>query len=95
MPALISKHLADNRKKSSSETFKHKKISFDDTVKETYDKPYKLKEKPSPGPMPIKRLTTFSDYYKSNPILFSVSFLIVSIILAIILWGFFATMTMY
>jgi hypothetical protein len=101
VPALISKHLADNRKKSSSEPFKHKKISFDDTVKETYNVSNNRRSKrknnsaPSPGPAPVRRFTRFSDYYKSNPILFSVSFLIVSILFAIILWGFFATMTMY
>ena len=94
MPALISKHLADNRKVSKREPFKPKKISFNDNVKERYNDSNGI---PKPGPMPINRvkLTTFSDYYKSNPLLFSVSFLIVSIILAIILWGFFATMTMY
>ena len=92
IPALISKHLSDNRKKSPLESFKQKKITFDDNVKENYTEP---RHKPSPGPAPVRRVITFSDYYKSNPILFSVSFLIVSIILAIILWGFFATMTMY
>jgi hypothetical protein len=98
LPALISKHLSDNRKVSKREPFKPKKITFDDNVKETYNGPNGSPgAKPSPGPMPVERvkLTTFSDYYKSNPFLFSVSFLIVSVILAVILWGFFEAMTSY
>ena len=98
LPALISKHLNDNRKVSKREPFKPKKITFDDNVKETYNGPNGSPgAKPSPGPMPVERvkLTTFSDYYKSNPFLFSVSFLVVSIMLAVILWGFFEAMTSY
>ena len=90
LPALAYKHLTGNRKKSYSEPFKQKKISFDDNVKETYKS-----DKPSPGPAPVKRHITFADYYKSNRILFSVSFLVISIILAFILWGFFQAITSY
>jgi hypothetical protein len=98
MTPFISKHLNDNRKVSKREPFKPKKITFDDNVKETYNGPNGSPgAKPSPGPMPMERvkLTTFSDYYKSNPFLFSVSFLVVSIMLAVILWGFFEAMTSY
>ena len=104
MPALISKHLSDNRKVPKREPFKPKKISFNDNVMERYNGPNgspkpspKPSPGPSPGPMPVERvkLTTFSDYYKSNPFLFSVSFLVISIMLAVILWGFFEAITSY
>ena len=97
IPSLISKHLSDNRKvQTKREPFKPKKISFDDNVKEKYNGP-NGSPKPSPGPMPVERvkITTFSDYYKSNPFLFSVSFLVISIMLAVILWGFFEAITSY
>ena len=73
-------------------TIRHPPVVSQTFVKERYNSP---KPSPSPGPMPAPKVepVTFSDYYKSNPVAFSVSFLIVAILLSFVLYFFFEALT--